>query len=54
MLFGVAVGVLALGQAVKWYRMAALHGYAVGPCNFGGMCHKGEGVPDNIVTAYAW
>ena len=41
-------------QAVKWYRKAAEQGNANAQYNLGGMYEVGHGVPEDLVTAYAW
>ena len=41
-------------QAVKWYRKAAEQGNANAQYNIGGMYEVGHGVPEDLVTAYAW
>ena len=43
-----------LGEAVKWYRLAAEQGNATAQSNLGSMYYSGEGVPQDYVQAYIW
>ena len=43
-----------LGEAVKWYRLAAEQGNATAQSNLGSMYYSGEGVPQDYVQAYMW
>jgi len=39
---------------LKWYRLAADQGHPVGQLNLGTMYYNGQGVPKDLVEAYAW
>jgi TPR repeat protein len=39
---------------VKWYRLAAEQGYAVGQISLGAMYFNGRGVPQDYVQAHMW
>ena len=41
-------------EAFKWHQKAAEQGNSVAQLSLGTMYSKGEGVPENDVTAYAW
>ena len=41
-------------EAVRWFRLAAEQGHALGQHNLGLMYANGEGVPQNNVRAYVW
>ena len=41
-------------EAVKWYRMAAEQGNALGQTNLGVMHEKGKGVPKGYAEAVEW
>ena len=41
-------------EAMKWYRLAAEQGNAVGQYNLGLMYRKGEGVPQDDAEAVKW
>ena len=41
-------------EAVKWYRLAAAQGSALGQYNLGVRYYNGEGVPQDYVQAYKW
>ena len=41
-------------MAVKWYRASAMQDNPVAQWNLGRMYRDGDGVPKNLVTAYAW
>ena len=53
-----AAGIRGVGkdyaEALKWQHKAVAQGNAVAQNNLGLMYGKGEGVPQNSVTAYAW
>ena len=40
--------------AVRWYRLAAEHGFASAQNNLGLMYAKGDGVPQDDVQAHMW
>jgi TPR repeat protein len=41
-------------EAVKWYRLAAEHGYPDAKFNLGTMYGDGHGVPQDYVQAHMW
>jgi TPR repeat protein len=41
-------------EAVKWYRLAAVKGYAPAQNALGVQYAAGHGVPQNLVRAYMW
>lgn len=41
------------GKAVAWYRKAAEQGHARAQNDLGSMYYNGQGVPQNLVIAYA-
>jgi len=41
-------------KALKWYRKAANQGVTLGQARLGIMYYKGQGVPQDHVTAYMW
>ncbi len=41
-------------EAVRWYRLAADQGHALGQLNLGSMYALGDGVPQDDVLAYMW
>lgn len=43
-----------LGEAARWYRLAADQGNAIAQSNLGSMYVSGEGVPQDYVQAYMW
>jgi hypothetical protein len=41
-------------EGVRWYRLAADHGYVNAQYNLGNMYETGEGVAQDYVQAYMW
>ena len=41
-------------EAVKWFQVAAAHGYSNAQYDLGAAYANGEGVPQDTVLAYMW